>query len=64
MDIVLVGIWLLSVALCLVWLSRSDAEGTERAIWALAIVLVPFLGALAYLIVGRRAGGRRAGPSG
>ena len=63
MDYFLVGTWVLSVALCLVWLAHSDADGTERAIWALAIVLVPYLGALAYLIVGRRVGGPRAGGS-
>lgn len=47
----------------LVSLSRSRAvnDTLEMLVWALLIVLVPFLGAVAWLLVGRRL--RQAGTS-
>jgi hypothetical protein len=61
-NVLLIGGWLGSVLVCLVWLARSSVRGTERALWALMIVLVPILGAAAFVIVARFGPGRSAGP--
>jgi len=45
-------LWLLFSAFALLQLRRRrDLPETARAIWAVLIVVVPFLGALAFLIV-------------
>ena len=61
-NYILAAVWLGSVLLCLIWLRRSPAIGAERALWAAVILLVPFLGALAYLLVGRTRKGGAAEP--
>ncbi len=43
--------WVVMVILCLVRLKDQLLPPTAKALWALAIVAVPVLGALAYLIV-------------
>jgi hypothetical protein len=65
----MVGIWLFNLVMLAVWLSsmlwtlfalRSrDVPPTARVLWAGLIVLVPVLGALAFLIAGppRRSAG-------
>lgn len=58
-NFLLLGGWLLADILCLWWLAHSSMQGTERAIWVLVIVLFPFIGALAYVIV-VRLGARRS----
>lgn len=47
----LVGGWLIAAILALIVLRRQDLPETARAIWAALILLVPLLGALAFLIV-------------
>jgi hypothetical protein len=40
--------------------SRPDLGGWAKAAWAVALILLPFLGCLAYLVTrGRRTGERR-----
>jgi ankyrin repeat protein len=32
---------------------RSDFEGNNKIVWLLAVIFVPFIGAIAYFIIGR-----------
>lgn len=58
----MIGIFelLIIVVFCLPWLIafidilRSDFQGHAKMMWLIIVVLVPFLGALAYLIMGRK----------
>lgn len=43
---------LVVLALLDVWRSNKDME--KKVLWTVAIVLVPFLGAIGYFVVGRR----------
>ncbi len=45
------AVWLLLSLLALVQLRQRSLPETAQAIWAVFIVVVPFLGALAYLII-------------
>jgi hypothetical protein len=56
-NFLLVGGWLLAVVYTLLHLRRQELDDTARAIWVAIILLIPVIGALAYLIVqpGRRA---------
>jgi hypothetical protein len=57
-NYVLATIWLVSATWCLIRLRGFALPPTARAVWALAILLIPFLGAAAFLIVVRsRRGG-------
>ncbi len=33
---------------------RSDFSGNNKIVWLLAVIFVPFIGAVAYLIIGRK----------
>ena len=33
---------------------RSNFEGNNKIIWLLAVIFVPFIGAIAYFIIGRK----------
>jgi hypothetical protein len=37
-------------------LLKSNQDSTNKLIWAMVILFVPFLGALLYLVVGRKQG--------
>lgn len=52
-NLIIVFVWLLSIVYCLLKL-RATADTTARAIWALLIVVIPFIGALAFLLVESR----------
>ncbi|WP_127844374.1 PLD nuclease N-terminal domain-containing protein [Psychroflexus aestuariivivens] len=39
---------------CLVDVLKSQFPQNEKLIWALAVIFVPFLGTILYLIIGRR----------
>ncbi len=45
------AVWLLLSLLALIQLRQRSLPETAQAIWAVFIVVVPFLGALAFLIV-------------
>jgi uncharacterized membrane protein YhaH (DUF805 family) len=45
------AVWLLLSFLALIQLRQRSLPETAQAIWVVFIVVVPFLGALAYLIV-------------
>lgn len=42
-------IWLIALIDCL----KSEFKGNQKLIWILVIILIPFLGSLLYLIMGR-----------
>lgn len=42
-------IWLIALIDCL----KSEFKGNQKLIWILVIILVPFLGSILYLIMGR-----------
>lgn len=52
-------LFLVLIAPCIFWLwalvdcLRSEFENNNKLIWILLIVLVPFLGAILYLTIGR-----------
>jgi hypothetical protein len=46
----IVGLWIWMLVDCL---TKEPAEGNERLIWLLVIVLVGFIGALLYLLIRR-----------
>jgi len=55
--IVLSFVFLIPAAFCLtaiVLLAKNKQDSTTKIIWLVAILVFPFLGALLYLIVGRR----------
>jgi len=33
---------------------KSDFSGNNKIVWLLAVIFVPFIGAVAYLIIGRK----------
>jgi heme/copper-type cytochrome/quinol oxidase subunit 2 len=51
---------LIILIFCVPWLIafidilRSDFQGHAKMIWLIAVILVPFLGAMAYFIIGRK----------
>lgn len=49
------AIWILSVVITLFWIQRSNLEDQTKAIWALTVLLIPILGAIAFIIVHRLA---------
>jgi len=52
-------IWTLVVPVLILWILalvsvlRNDFEGTEKLIWVLVIIFVPFLGSILYFAIGR-----------
>jgi uncharacterized membrane protein YhaH (DUF805 family) len=51
LNMALVSVWIILAVLSLVQLRRQNLNETARAIWAALIVVVPFLGAIAFFIV-------------
>lgn len=51
LQCLLVVIWLACAVIALLGLRRQKISDTARALWALLIVVVPILGAVAYWIV-------------
>ena len=33
---------------------KSDFQGNDKIVWLLAVIFVPFIGAIAYLTIGRK----------
>lgn len=50
-NLLIVGSWPIFSIIALFGLRRSHLTGTSQALWALLVVAVPVLGALAFLIV-------------
>ncbi len=50
-NLLIIGSWPLVSIIALLALRRSHLTGTSQALWALLIVAIPVLGALAYFIV-------------
>ncbi len=50
-NFVILGGWLVLMLIALFRLRRSHLAGFEQALWALMIIAIPLLGALAFLIV-------------
>jgi len=50
-QMLFVGSWPLASIIALLALRRSRLTGISQAIWALLVVAIPILGALAYFIV-------------
>ena len=48
--LILVG-WIVLVIVALTRLRRCQLDETARVLWAIVIVLVPFMGALAFFVV-------------
>jgi hypothetical protein len=43
--------WVILGIICLVRLGKMQISSTARAIWALVILIIPLIGAIAFLIV-------------
>ena len=52
-QILLFAIWIISVGITLIWIQRSNLDNLSKAVWALLVVIAPFLGSTAYIIVQR-----------
>jgi len=50
-NLLLVGSWPLFSIIALLGLRRRSLTGTNQALWAILVVAVPVLGALAFFIV-------------
>ncbi len=50
-NLLLIGSWPLFSIIALLGLRRSHLTGTNQVLWALLVVAVPVLGALAFFIV-------------
>ena len=55
-NYVLAAAWVVSVGWSLLRLRRSALPAGPQALWALAILFIPLLGAIAFLAVGLPAG--------
>lgn len=59
-EVLVVAFLLLFIGMFIVWLRalfeilKSDFTGNNKIIWLLAVVLVPFIGAIAYFSIGRK----------
>ncbi|MEZ0397267.1 MAG: PLDc N-terminal domain-containing protein [Anaerolineales bacterium] len=51
-----VAAWIVCTLIALVGLRKQKISDTARAVWALLIVLIPVLGAVAYWIVAPQSG--------
>ena len=49
LTLVALGLW----AYCLIDIFKSKFEQTEKIVWVLVVILLPFLGSILYLIIGR-----------
>jgi hypothetical protein len=44
-------LWIWALVDCL---QNSSLQGTEKLIWVIVIIFVPFLGSILYLLIGRK----------
>jgi hypothetical protein len=50
-NVLIVGSWPIFSIIALLVLRRSHITGTSQALWALLVVAIPILGALAFFLV-------------
>jgi hypothetical protein len=50
-NVLILAAWLLPVILALIRLRRCQLDDVARVLWVMVVVLVPLVGALAFLIV-------------
>jgi hypothetical protein len=50
-NVLILAAWLLPVILALIRLRRCELDDVARVLWVVVVVLVPLVGALAFLIV-------------
>ncbi len=50
-NVLIVGSWPFFSIIALLALRRSHITGTDQALWALLVVAIPILGALAFFLV-------------
>jgi hypothetical protein len=50
-NVLIVGSWPIFSIIALLALRRSHITGTSQALWALLVVAIPILGALAFFLV-------------
>ncbi len=59
-EVLIVSFLLIFISMFIIWLRalfeilKSDFTGNNKIIWLLAVVLVPFIGAIAYFTIGRK----------
>ena len=58
-ELIVVVLFMIAPAALIIWaiidlLKRNFGNDTNKLIWALVIILVPFLGAIVYLVAGRK----------
>lgn len=46
-----IGLWIY----CLIDISKSSFKNNDKLVWILIVLLVPFIGSVLYLFVGRKA---------
>ena len=47
------AIWLISLSISLIWIKRSNLDNPSKALWTFTVLLFPYLGSLAFIIVHR-----------
>ena len=40
--------------IALIDILKSDFKGTDKIVWLLAVLIVPYIGAIAYFFIGRK----------
>lgn len=59
-EILVVAFLLICIVMFIVWLRalfeilKCDFTGNNKIIWLLTVVLIPFIGAIAYFAIGRK----------
>lgn len=54
LNLIILSIWLISLTIALIGIRNNNFSGVERGLWALIVLAVPFLGVIAYLLLGAR----------
>ncbi|MBA4390098.1 MAG: hypothetical protein C0399_04085 [Syntrophus sp. (in: bacteria)] len=56
----MIGILTILIVVFIPWLIalidilKSDFKGNNKIVWLLAVILIPFIGTIAYFVIGRR----------
>ena len=46
-------IWFISLGISLIWIKQSSLDNLSKAVWTLIVLIFPYLGSLAFIIVHR-----------
>jgi hypothetical protein len=47
------AIWIISLGITIIWIKRSSLDSHTKALWTLIVLIFPYLGSLAFIVVHR-----------